>query len=358
MPDGMTSKERVRRTLAHAEPDRVPIDYVANPEIDERLKAHYGLAPDDDEGLLDALGVDFRSVDAPYVGPKVHADVPDRQVDLWGICKRWIAHDTGGYWDYCDFPLSDATVDEVEAWPFPSPDDFDCTAVRAQCERFGDYCVVAGYPGTCDIINKTGMLRTMEQVLVDLATDNPAGARLIDRRLDVQVEVMRRTLEAADGGVDLLFIGEDLGTQIGPLISLAMFRKHLRPRMQRFVDLGKSFDLPVMIHSCGSSSWAFDDFLDMGITVVDTLQPEAKDMAPAYLKERFGERLSFHGMISTAGPVAYGTVDDVVRSVRDTLAIMKPGGGYCLAPTHALQSNSPTGNVVAMYDAAREFGRY
>jgi hypothetical protein len=354
----MTSKERVLTAFAHAEPDRVPIDYSANPEIDLALKEHYGLAKDDGEGLLRALGVDFRYVGAPYAGPKRHEDVPGRQVDFWGIRKRWIEHETGGYWDYCDFPLARATAEEVEAWPMPSADDFDYSEAAAGCGRYADFCVVAGDPGMCDIINKTGMLRTMEQVLVDLITDDPAGLLLIDRRLDVQVEAMRRTLEAGKGRFDLVFIGEDLGSQRGPTIGLDLFRRHIRPRMQRFVDVAKSFGLPVMIHSCGSSSWAFDDLLDMGISVVDTLQPEAKDMSPAYLKKRFGRRLSFHGMISTAGPLAYGAVDDVIRVVRDTLAVMKPLGGYALAPTHQLQSNSPTANVVAMYDAAKEFGKY
>lgn len=358
MPHRMTSKERVLTAIAHAEPDRVPVDYEANPEISQRLKEHFGLAADDDEGLLDALGVDFRRVAAPYVGPKLHGELPDRQIDLWGIHKRWIEHETGGYWDYCDFPLQYATMEEVEAWPFPSPDDFDYARVSERCSRFRDYCLVAGDPGTCDIINKTGMLRTMEQVLVDLVTDEAVGLRLIDRRLDIQMEAMRRTLEAARGGIDLLFIGEDLGTQRGATISLELFRRHIRARLQRFVDLADAFDIPTMIHSCGSSSWAFDDFIEMGIRVVDTLQPEAKDMAPAYLKKRFGGKLAFHGMISTAGPVAYGTVDEVIGNVRETLEVMKPGGGYCLAPTHMLQSNSPTENVVAMYDAARKFGRY
>jgi len=354
----MNSRERVLTALAHAEPDRVPINYMANPEIDERLKAHYGLAKGDDEGLRRVLGVDFRCVEAPYVGPKLHADVPDRTIDTWGIHRRWIEHTAGGYWDYCDWPLREATLEEVEAWPMPRPDDHDYSRVTEACGRMGDYCLAAGSGGWCDIINMTGMLRTMEQVMVDFATDDPAGLLLIDRRLEITREILRRTLEAGHGRFDFLWLGEDLGSQRGPLISLAMFRKHIRPRMQRFVDLGKHFGIPVMVHSCGSSSWAFDDFIEMGISVVDTLQPEAKDMAPVYLKARYGDRLAFHGMISTAGPVAYGTVDDVVKSVRETLDVMMPGGGYCLAPTHMLQSNSPTENVVAMYDAARRYGAY
>ncbi len=169
---------------------------------------------------------------------------------------------------------------------------------------------------------------------------------------------MRRSLEAAQGGVDLLWMGEDLGTQIAPLISLELYRRVIRPFHQQFIDLAKSFDIPVMIHTCGSSSWAYEDFIEMGITVVDTLQPEAKDMAPEYLKKTFGGRLAFHGCISTAGPVASGTVADTIEYCRKTLDIMMPGGGYCFAPTHCLQDNSPTENVVAMYETAREYGRY
>lgn len=354
----MSAKERVLTAFARQEPDRVPVDYSANPGIDGRLKARFGLAPDDHEGLLQALGVDFRVVGAPYAGLKLHDDLPGVTVDMWGIHRRWIEHDTGGYWDYCDFPLREASLEDVEAWPMPTPDDFDYSQIRAQCERYKESCVVTGNAGLPDVINSTGMVRTMQQVLIDLILDEEACLRYIDRRIDVLFEVTRRTLEAAQGGIDVLAMGEDLGTQRGPTLSLDLFRQQIRPRHQRFVDLGRSYGIPVMIHSCGSSSWAFEDFVDMGIDVVDTLQPEAKDMAPAYLKERFGDVLSFHGCISTAGPVAYGTLQDVVDNVRETLETMMPGGGYALAPTHQLQDNSPTENVVAMYEAAKAYGRY
>jgi uroporphyrinogen decarboxylase len=96
----------------------------------------------------------------------------------------------------------------------------------------------------------------------------------------------------------------------------------------------------------------------MGVDAIDTLQPEARDMAPADLKERFGDRLAFHGCISTAGPLATGTVDEVVAYCRETLETMMPGGGYCFAPTHQIQDNTPTKNVLAAYEVARTAGRY
>ncbi len=351
----MTSRERVLAAFAHTEPDRVPVNYLGNPGITERLMQNFGVT--NGEGLLQALEVDFRSVGASYVGPPLHEQIPGRSVDLWGIRRRYIEHPSGGYWDYCDFPLRHATEEQVAAWPLPSPDDFDVSGVPAACERFAPYAL-NGSGGYGDIINGNGMLRGMEQTLVDLVTDDPAGLLLADRRLAIQLAVTERILDAAKGRVDFVWLGEDLGTQIAPIISPAVFRKHIRPRYQPFCDLAKSCGAYVMMHCCGSSSWAFDDFIEMGIHAVDTLQPEAADMAPEHLKRTFGDRLAFHGCISTAGPLAYGTVADVDANVRDTLEIMMPGGGYCLAPTHQIQDNSPTENVLAMYEAGRRYGTY
>ncbi len=356
----MTSKERVLMTLATREADRVPINYASNPGIDLRLKEYYGLQPNDSEGLCQALGVDFRGIEPPYRGPKLHADISERgiKVDNWGIHRRRVEHDTGEYMEYCVFPLRDADEETVAKWPMPSPEDFDYSTVSDFCERYKEYAIYTGSSRYCDIINKSGALRGMEQTLIDLISDDPSFLLLTKRRTDIQIEILQRTLEAANGGIDVLWIGEDLGTQIAPLISLELYRKHIRPIHQKFVDLAKSFNVPVMIHTCGSSSWAYEDMIEIGIKVVDTLQPEAVNMAPEYLKKTFGDRLAFHGCISTAGPVATGTVDETIAYCKNTLNIMMPGGGYCFAPTHQLQDNSPTENVVAMYDTAKKFGTY
>lgn len=178
-------------------------------------------------------------------------------------------------------------MDDVEKWPLPSPDDFDYSAITKACEQFGDYAVVYGGAGLCDIINCTG---------------------------------------------------DDLGTQSGPMISLDVYRARLKPWHKRFADLAKSFNIPVMIHSCWSSSWAFNDFFEIGISVIDTLQPEALNMAPAHLKKTYGDRLAFHGCISTAGPVSFGTPETTIEDARQVLKTMMPGGGYCFSPTHMLMA--------------------
>ena len=306
----MTSRERVRVTLASGQPDRVPIDYHANPGIDARLKQHFGLRADDWEGLRRALGVDFRPAGAPYTGPRLHPELPGRQVDpLWGWRTQLIRHSSGEYWDYCDFPLAGADEETVDHWPMPSPDDFGYGDVRAQCQHGGDHAIYVGNAGLACIINTMGFLFGMEQTLMDLATESAPLLRCIDRMLAIQLEMTRRNIEAARGRIDFMWIGEDLGTQIAPLISRQMFGRLIRPRHRPFVDLAKSHDMAVMIHTCGSSSWAYEDYIEMGVKAVDTLQPEAANMSPAHLKRTFGGRLAFHGCISTAGPVATGTVE-------------------------------------------------
>ncbi len=357
--DKLSSKERVVRTFKHEKTDRVPVDYYANPRIDQQLKAYFGLKADDGEGLKKALGVDFRGVYAKYEGKRLHAERAERDVDpQWGWVTKYIEHESGGYWDFCDFPLTEADEETVAKWPMPSPDDFDYSKIHSECETHREYAVFVGHAGLGCIMNTAGFLRGMEQVFVDLALDEPAGLLLIDRMLAIQLEVVHREIEVAKGGIDFMWIGEDLGTQNGPLISMETFRKHIKPRQKPFFDLAKAYNLPVMLHTCGSSSWSYEEYIEMGLTAVDTLQPEAKNMSPEYLKNTFGNRLAYHGCISTCGPVAFGTSEETVKYCQRTLDIMMPGGGFCFAPTHSLQDNSLLENVIAMYATAHKHGKY
>jgi uroporphyrinogen decarboxylase len=289
----------------------VPVDYKRNAGLDARLKKHFALAADDDVGLCRALGVDFRGVTRlitkHYKGPLRFKPLPGRQIDEWGIRRCWVEHGSGGYWDYCDFPLAEVEADDLLDWPIPDADDYDVEGVLEECQAQADFCLYTGHAGVADLINSTGMLSGMEQTLIDLMEEEPSFLVFLD---------------------------------------------------QRIVDLAKSFNLPVMIHSCGSNSWAFDDFIEMGINAIDTLQPEATRMEPRYLKERWGNKLAFHGCISTAGPVATAGPEETVANAKAILEIMMPGGGYMFAPTHALQDDSPTANVVELYRAAAEIGRY
>lgn len=356
-PETMTSRRRVEKTLNFEKTDRVPIDYTTNPGVHERVKQALG-APDD-ETLRRALGVDFRSVHAQYRGPNRFPVLPDRQTDpVYGFNMRWVENRSGGYWDFCDFPLQGADPETIAAFPVPSADEFDYTHLDGYIQANRDYALYAGSAGICDIINATGRVMGMEDALVNLLEEDEATLCYVRRRVGMEIGILERILSRHASAISFVKIGEDLGTQIAPMISLRLFRRVFRPLMQQYVDLASSYRLPVMVHTCGSSSWAYEDFIEMGIRAVDTLQPEAAQMDPATLKARFGGRLSFHGCISTAGPLAYGSPQEVNDVCRSTLEVMMPGGGYHFAPTHAIQDNTPTENVLAMYQAAHTYGRY
>jgi len=353
----MNSKQRVLCAFHHEKSDRVPMNYLANPAINKSL-ASVLRVPDNCASVADALGCDIHEVTPRYTGPNLFAPIANRSVDpLWGIVTRWVENESGGYWDYCDFPLADADNETIEGWPVPNPDDFDYDAVARECRQFRHKAVCFGNPGLGDIMNTTGMLRGMENIYVDLLVETEAVLAYIDRRLASQLGVMERVLRHCGDEIDFIWTGEDLGTQQGPLISLDLFRNQLRPRHQQIVDMASAFRRPVMIHSCGSASWAYEDFIGMGIEGVDTLQPEAANMEPASLARRFGSRLMFHGGMSTA-KIAAMSAAEAEQEVRDVLEIMMPYRGYCFAPTHMIQDNTPVENVLAMYRAAREAGRY
>lgn len=356
----MTSKERVRKTFEFEKTDRVTIGYEANGNIHRRLCAALGVSEQDGEGLLQALGVDYRGISAPYIGKPLYRAPEGRHVDpLEGCIMRWVEHETGGYWDFCDFPLKDATDEMFDAFPVPNADDFDYEQAAAQAKSYGGkYGLYIGGAGVPDVLNSNGRIMGVEDVLVHIMLDDEAAMRFIHRRAKFQLQMMERLIDRCKQDLDFVWLGEDLGTQIAPMISLDLYREQIKPIHKQFVDLAKSYNLPTIVHTCGSSSWVYEDFIEMGVRGVDTLQPEAANMSPQYLADTFGGRLNFRGCISTAGPLAYGTAQETDEVCRQTLEIMKKVRGYHFAPTHAIQDNTPTENVVAMYNAAHKYGRY
>ena len=356
--EAMTAKERVLKTFHLEKTDRVTIGYNGNANINQALIKELN-AKDYDE-MLDMLGVDYRGVMPSYKGPEIFRQLPGRRTDpIEGCRMRWVEHQTGGYWDFCDFPLQGASDDEIAAFPIPDPDDFDIQSAYDYLRSLnGKYAVYIGHEGVPDVINSNGRIMGMEEVLVHLALENEAALDFFKRRAEMYLRIMERTLDKCRGMVDFMWLGEDLGTQRAPMISLEMYRRTLKPLHKMFVDLAKAYDIPTIIHTCGSSSWAYEDMIDIGIKGVDTLQPEALNMSPQYLKEHFGGQLCFRGCISTAGPLAYGTAEQTREYCRNTLEIMMQGYGYHFAPTHYIQDNSPVENVIAMYQAAHDFGVY
>jgi len=167
-----------------------------------------------------------------------------------------------------------------------------------------------------------------------------------------------RALETVGDLVDLTMFGDDLGTQQGPVMSPALYRRLIKPTHARMVQVIKKFRKPVLLHSCGSVAAFIPDLIEIGIDALHPVQVTARDMDTAHLKREFGRDMAFWGGIDTHRVLPRGTTAEVREEVRKRIADLAPGGGYVLGAVHNIQAEVPVENILAMVEAAKEFGRY
>jgi uroporphyrinogen decarboxylase len=348
--------QRVEVALAHRQPDRVPFDFWAVPEVWDKLRA--ALNAEDDEEILRLLGVDCRMVTARYVGDRTRALPDGTFVDAWGTHRRRVTNTFSTYEEYACHPLAGAeTVADVLDWDWPSPDDWDVSAVYEQCRRLNSdrrYHLRYEVGG---IFEWSWGLRGFERFLLDLVEKPEVACAIMDRFTDLYIANTERVIEAARGRLDMVYTYDDVGMQSGLLISPRMWRRYILPRHQRLNAAIRAAAYPVklMYHSCGAIYPLIGDLIDeMGIDVLNPLQPRAAGMDMARIKAEFGRRVSFHGAIDIQHTLPRGGPDDVQAEVRARCRILGPGGGYICTSAHYLQADTPLENIVAMYTTPRE----
>ena len=348
----MISKERVLTSLSHNQPDRTPCNYLGTPEADEKLKTHF--ATDSMETVLEKLGVDMRIVDAPYVGPELQRWDDGRYEDYWGHIRKPIKNQAGVYNEAVELPYADfKTVADVDNARWPKAEWFDYSGIAAECERQASYAVVFGSPGNMDLINGTARGRGVEQVMYDIALDDPVGMACMERRFQCCYERSDVALKAAGGKVDIFWIGDDFGSQNGLLISPEKWRELFFPKIKTMCELGHGYGAKVMLHSCGSTRRVWPMLIEAGVDIYDTVQPEAVDMDPTQLKQKFGDRICFHGTVSTQNTLPFGSTQDIADEIRLRINTVGKNGGLILAPAHNIQPDTPIENILAMYETIR-----
>lgn len=361
----MTARERVITAVAHREPDRVPFDYWAGPEVSERLRTRLGR--ESQEVMLRQLGVDLRYVPGPrYSGQQFRTYDDGTVEDLWGVRRRVITVEKRGYrWTYKHVaiaPLAQMeTVAEVESYNhWPSPDWWDYSSVSADCDQCAGYAVVnAG-----DRLDRTAQLKPMmylrgvEQAYVDLVTNPKIAEAIIAHIRDYFVEYNRRVFDAAEGKVDIFMMGDDFGTQNGLMMDLHLWRRFFREGFRSYIELAHRYGMKVMHHTCGSVRELVPDFIDCGLDILQSLQPKAKGMALEELKRDFGKDIALHGSIDIQDTLPDGSPHDVREMVSRQLEAGKPGGGFIVSTAHNIPPETPTENILALYEAYLEFGAY
>ena len=345
----MTSKERVLTALEHKSPDRCPCDYVGTPEVDEKLKKHFKTNSMD--GMLERLGVDLRVVDAPYVGPKLREWDDGRFENYWGQIRKPVRNVAGTYNEAVELPYAKfETMKDVGKFRWPRVEWFDYQQLAEDCRKYSDYAIIFGSPGNMDLINGTSYGRGVEQVIYDIALEDAVGMACMEKRFECCYERSETALKAANGQIDILWIGDDYGTQNGLLISPEKWRKLFFAKLKAMSDLGHKYGAKVMLHSCGSTRPLWDGLIEAGVDIYQTVQPEARDMAPAELKVEFGDRMCLHGTISIQKTLPFGTTEQVAEEVRVRIETVGKDGGFIVAPAHNIQPDTTIENILALYE--------
>ncbi len=346
----MTSRERVLEAFAHRETDRVPAWCGSSPEFWAKAKSALGL---DDEQLKRRLGDDFRRVYAVYRGPDLNLSSGSTWRSPFGVERAGI-----GYGQPLSHPLAGAkNVSDIMDYPWPDPAWMDVSGVKADANRFGGEFAILGGDWSAfwhDAIDLVGMER-----LYYLMYDQPEAASLLfEKIVDFYYAVSRNIFEAAGSSIDIFFIGNDFGSQIGPLLGVDLFDRFAMPSLRRLIDLGHRHGLKVMMHCCGGYRPLFPSLIRAGLDGVHALQPYCHGMEPSGLKRDFGARLLLNGAIDSQRVLIEGSPGYVRGETRRTLDIMSPGGGYVAGASHDyILSETPLENVLAMFDTIREYRR-
>ena len=349
----MTSRERVRAALNHVQPDFTPCDCFFTPEIHRALLRHFRLSTDDE--LRDRLGTDIRYIAPPSTGPTLPSFADGSATDIWGILKRPMSNEYGDYAEPVGFPYAGwKTVAEASRFPWPSPDDYDYSAIPSLCRQYPRMAIAAGSFSVQDFINGTAFGRGVEQVLLDIACGDPVFLFIVDKRHRFYMEFIDRILSAARGRIDLVLCGDDFGSQRGPLISPTSFDALFAQRKREFFSMVHSHGAKVTHHCCGSSRALIPRFISLGMDSLQTIQPRAAGMDPYRLKADFGDRICFHGAVDVQGWLQRAQPREIREEVHRLMEEVGRGGGYILAPCHNLQPDTPIENAVALYSAVAE----
>lgn len=349
--DSMTSLERWLALFKRQMPDRVPLDYWATPEVDQKLMAHLGCASRVE--VLTKLHVDFIVDVAPrYVGPALPAGY-----DVWGMGYREVPYADGVYAEVIDRPLAKyQTVDEIRrGHVWPNPDWWDYTDLPNQIRGFEDHPIGGGGHQPFMIYKD---MRGHEQALLDLYDDPELAHYCIDQISEVHYQSTVRAFEALPGQITMTYVDEDLGGQKNLMYSPAQIREFLFPGMRRMIALGHQAGAYIRHHDDGAISAILPELIALGIDYLNPLQWRAAGMDREYLKREIGPHVVLHGGMDNQYTLPFGSVAEVQQEVRDNLRLLGAGGGYILAPCHNLQAITPMENILALYETAYEEGWY
>ena len=345
----MNAKERVRRAALYQTPDRIPVGFEAIDTVKKNLMAHYGL--EDVYDLYEKYDADIVAIDAKYVGRKLKTYTNEQGQtvfeNFWGHEDTQIVTENDSYLSTSYYPFNNvSSIEEIDAYRWPSTDDFDYSVITELVHRFPDKAIVIGHEGSFQYVT---YLINMEEFFVLMVDEPEIAQHLLDKMVEFELAHYRKMFEAGEGKIDILRVHDDYGTQQSLLFSVELWRTFFKENTKKLVDLAHSFGALYQQHSCGAIEPLIDDFIQCGVDILEPLQ-KVNGLEPERLKEKYQDRIAFYGGIDTQTIIPFGTVQDVTNEVkRYTSALNTDKGGYILMASQWFEVDAPFANIEAIY---------
>ncbi len=376
-----TGRECVLAALNHERPERLPVDFggrhtTMHQRAHEALKAHLGLQGGDtlyrqfwlqtveiDPRINQILGGDLASfcTGKPDAWEMNLDTAQGIFYDEWGASYHMPPG--GFYFDYHSHPLAKVkNIAELDSYAWPDPHDpgryRGLAEAVGQARACSDKAIMMSV-SPAGSWEHTWTLRGPEQALIDLVSERDLYEAILDRTVAFQLAMWEHVLELTGQAIDVAALSDDLGTQIGPMISPQLYREIFKPHLMKIAGLIHSRSkAKVYIHTDGSVYRFLPDLIEAGVEIINPVQTNCRDMEPARLKRQFGPHLAFWGAGCRTDVLEFGAADEVRAEAKRAIEQLAPGGGYVFAPIHNIQPQVPPENVVALLQAAREFGSH
>jgi uroporphyrinogen decarboxylase len=358
----MTSKQRFLNTINGKISDRPPVFATFTPQVAQKMSKLLDMPYEEPQDslrstrishmeLLTTLGNDAVGISA--CAPDAFPTLTDESgiiTNEWGMKFKPV----GLYNEFYDYPLKNAkSVDDVNNYNFPDPfaeGRFD--AAKSSVKKYAkDYAVIADLE--CAIFETAWYLTGLDKFLMDLIMGAAYIERLLDKIMYINIAIGKQLMKL---GAHIIWAGDDFGGQNGMLMSPEIWRSIFKPRIEfMFQEFRQAnSDIKIAWHSCGSIVPIIPDFIEIGLDILNPVQPLAKDMDPKFLKDEYGKDLIFFGGIDVQQLLPYSTPDQIKNEVNRIIKILGKNGGYIIAPAHNIQDDTPVENILAFFNAVKE----
>ncbi len=358
--ESMDPRERSIAAINHRQADRPPIYVSLTPQMAEKLSLLNGVPYEPPVDAMESARISHMElltgmgVDLVAIAPSAPPAAPTRTLSDGRIVNEWgmVFRDIGIYTEFDGHPLAEASVeDDIIEYPFPdphAPGRYDIAS--RMLDRYGHSHGIIGNVETM-FFELSWYMTGYEKFLMDLVTEAEYLPHLMDRIMHYIIDAGKVLLGM---GVDILWCGDDFGGQNGMLIDPVTWRSQIKPRIRFMFEEFRKVqpDIKLAWHSCGSILPILPDFIELGLDILNPIQPLAKGMEPEFLKSEYGRDLTFFGGIDVQELLPTGTPQQVKDEVRRRIDILGKNGGYIIAPAHNIQPDTPVENVQAFFEAA------